>query len=98
MLWARTRCTRAKCDLNRTAQKLRKAIWTFRGAAWEETIKQTGDNWNYLHLLCRHLTRAPAPVCPLFDRTKMRRYAAKDRTEIPSEHLEEQFTPHPSLD
>ncbi|GBP94618.1 RNA-directed DNA polymerase from mobile element jockey [Eumeta japonica] len=48
--------------------------------------------------LCRSLTKAPAPVCPLFDKTGMRRYAAKDRAEILAEHLEKQFTLHPASD
>ncbi|GBP20759.1 hypothetical protein EVAR_14485_1 [Eumeta japonica] len=40
-----------------------------------------------------------APMqCPLFDKTRMRRYAAKDRVEILAEHLEEQFTLHPASD
>ncbi|GBP53056.1 Probable RNA-directed DNA polymerase from transposon X-element [Eumeta japonica] len=97
-LWARTRYPRINRDLYRIAQELRQAVCTFRGVAWKETIEQAGDDWKSLHLLCRHLTRAPAPVCPLFNRTGMRRYAAKDRAEILAEHLEEQFIPHLSLD
>ncbi|GBP33483.1 hypothetical protein EVAR_23886_1 [Eumeta japonica] len=89
-------CPRIKRDLNRIAQKLRQAMWTFRGAAWEETIVQAGEDWKSLYQLCRRPTRAPAPVCPLFDRTGIRRYAAKDRVEILAEHMEEQFTLHPT--
>ncbi|GBP62578.1 RNA-directed DNA polymerase from mobile element jockey [Eumeta japonica] len=97
-LWARTRCPRIKCELNHITQYLRQAVWTFRGATWEETIEQAGEDWKSLHLLCRRLTRSPAPVCPLFDKTGTRRYAAKDRAEIQAEHLEEQFTPHTPSD
>ncbi|GBP41716.1 hypothetical protein EVAR_33707_1 [Eumeta japonica] len=80
-LWARTRCPRIKRDLNRTAQELRQAVWTFRGATWEETIEEAAADWKSLHLLCRRLTRAPAPVRPLFGRTGTRRYAGKNRAE-----------------
>ncbi|GBP34307.1 RNA-directed DNA polymerase from mobile element jockey [Eumeta japonica] len=97
-LWARTRCPRVKRDLNSVALELRQEVWTFGGAAWEETIGQAGEDWKSLHQLCRSLTKAPAPVCPLFDKTGMRRYAAKDRAEILAEHLEEQFTLHPASD
>ncbi|GBP91286.1 RNA-directed DNA polymerase from mobile element jockey [Eumeta japonica] len=97
-LWARTRCPRIKRELNHIKQVLRQALWTFRGAAWEETIEQAGEDWKPLHLLCRRLTRSPAPECPLFDKTGTRRYAAKDRAEILAEHLEEQFTPHTPSD
>ncbi|GBP65548.1 RNA-directed DNA polymerase from mobile element jockey [Eumeta japonica] len=97
-LWARTRCPRIKRELNHITQDLRQAVWTFRGAAWEETIEQAGEDWKSLHLLCRRLTRSPAPVCPLFDKTGTRRYAAKDRAEILAEHLEGQFTPHTPTD
>ncbi|GBP89928.1 RNA-directed DNA polymerase from mobile element jockey [Eumeta japonica] len=97
-LWARTRCPRIKRELNHITQNLRQAVWTFRGAAWEETIEQAGEDWKSLHLLCRRLTRSPAPVCPLFDKTEARRYAAKERAEILAEHLEEQFTPHTPSD
>ncbi|GBP67644.1 RNA-directed DNA polymerase from mobile element jockey [Eumeta japonica] len=97
-LWARTRCPRVKRDLNRVALELRQEVRTFRGAAWEETIGQAGEDWKSLHQLCRSLTKAPAPVCPLFDKTGMRGYATKDRAEILAEHLEEQFTLHPASD
>ncbi|GBP76656.1 RNA-directed DNA polymerase from mobile element jockey [Eumeta japonica] len=97
-LWARTRCPRIKRELNYITQDLRQAVWTFRGAAWEKTIEQAGEDWKSLHLLCRRLTRSPAPVCPLFDKTGTRRYAVKDRAEILAEHLEEQFTPHTPSD
>ncbi|GBP61858.1 hypothetical protein EVAR_97300_1 [Eumeta japonica] len=68
------------------------------GTAWEETIGQVGEDWKSLHQLCRRLTKAPAPVCLLFDKTEIRRYAAKDRAEILAEHLEEQFILHPASD
>ncbi|GBP58049.1 Probable RNA-directed DNA polymerase from transposon X-element [Eumeta japonica] len=97
-LWARTRCPRIKRELNYITQDLWQAVWMFRGAAWEETIEQAGEDWKSLHLLCRRLTRSPAPVCPLFDKTGTRQYAAKDRAEILAEHLEEQFTPHTPSD
>ncbi|GBP74901.1 RNA-directed DNA polymerase from mobile element jockey [Eumeta japonica] len=97
-LWARTRCPRVKRDLNRVSLELRQEVWTFRGAAWEETIGQAGEDWKSLHQLCRSLTKAPAPVCPLFDKTGTPRYPAKDRAEILAEHLEEQFTLHPASD
>ncbi|GBP47303.1 Probable RNA-directed DNA polymerase from transposon X-element [Eumeta japonica] len=95
-LWARTRSPRVKRDLKHVTQELRQEVWTFRGAAWEETIGQAGEDWKSLHQLCRRLTKAPASVWPLFDKTGMRRYAAKDRAEILAEHLEEQFTLHPA--
>ncbi|GBP35304.1 hypothetical protein EVAR_20677_1 [Eumeta japonica] len=44
-LWARTRCPRIKRELNHITQDLRQAVWTFRGAAWEETIEQAGEDW-----------------------------------------------------
>ncbi|GBP47638.1 RNA-directed DNA polymerase from mobile element jockey [Eumeta japonica] len=97
-LWARTRCPRIKRELNHITQDLRQAVLTFRGAAWEETIEQAGEDWKSLHQLCRRLTRSPAPVCPLFDKTGTRRYAARERAEILAEHLEEQFTPHTPSD
>ncbi|GBP64862.1 Probable RNA-directed DNA polymerase from transposon BS [Eumeta japonica] len=68
------------------------------GAAWEETIGQAGEDWKSLRQLCRRLTKAPTPVCPLLDKTGIRRYAAKDPAEILSEHLKEQFTLHPASD
>ncbi|GBP78732.1 hypothetical protein EVAR_54543_1 [Eumeta japonica] len=97
-LWARTRCPHVKHDLNRVALKLKQDVWTSRAAAWEETIAQAGVKWKSLHQLCRCLRKAPAPVCPLFDKTGMRRYAAKDRAEILTEHLEGQFTLHSASD
>ncbi|GBP37483.1 hypothetical protein EVAR_79416_1 [Eumeta japonica] len=36
------------------------------GAAWKKTIGQAGEDWKSLHKLRRRLTKAPAPVCPLF--------------------------------
>ncbi|GBP01809.1 hypothetical protein EVAR_89838_1 [Eumeta japonica] len=42
--------------------------------------------------------RVPAPVCLLFDKTGMRRYAVKDRTKILTEHVEEQLIPYPESD
>ncbi|GBP57181.1 hypothetical protein EVAR_37860_1 [Eumeta japonica] len=57
------------------------------------------EDWKSLHQLCRCLTKAPASVCPLFDKTGIRRYTVtKNRAEILAEHLEEQFTPHPASD
>ncbi|GBP17987.1 hypothetical protein EVAR_16931_1 [Eumeta japonica] len=49
-----------------------------RAPPWKETIEQAGEDWNSLHQLCRRLTRAPATVCPLFDKMEIHRYAAKD--------------------
>ncbi|GBP53744.1 hypothetical protein EVAR_84227_1 [Eumeta japonica] len=92
-----TRCPRIKRDLNYTAQELQQALWTFRGTAWKKTIEQAGDDWKSLYLLCRRLTRATTPVFRLFSRMGTGRYTTKDRTEILAEFLEEQFTPHPSL-
>ncbi|GBP41084.1 RNA-directed DNA polymerase from mobile element jockey [Eumeta japonica] len=66
-------------------------------AAWEKTNGQPDENWKSFHQLCRRLMKAPAPVCPLLDKIGMRRYVAKDRTEILAEHLEEQFTTHVTL-
>ncbi|GBP83410.1 hypothetical protein EVAR_62424_1 [Eumeta japonica] len=77
------------------AQELRQVVWTFRGAAWEKTIEQAGDDWKSLRLLCCRLTRSPVLECSLFDSSGTRRYAAKDRAEILAKYLEEQFTPHP---
>ncbi|GBP50329.1 Probable RNA-directed DNA polymerase from transposon X-element [Eumeta japonica] len=97
-LWARTPCPHIKRELNHIVQELRQAVWMFRGAAWEETLEQAGDDWKSLHLLCRRLTRSPTPVCPLFDRTGTRRYAGKNQAEILAEHLEEQLTPYSPSD
>ncbi|GBP52037.1 RNA-directed DNA polymerase from mobile element jockey [Eumeta japonica] len=73
----------------------------FRATAWEETIGQASEDWKSLHQICRRLTKAPAPVYPLLDKTGMHRYATKDRrikgAKILAEHLEEQFTSHPAL-
>ncbi|GBP81820.1 RNA-directed DNA polymerase from mobile element jockey [Eumeta japonica] len=57
---------------------------------------QAGEDWKFLHRLCRRLTKAPTPMCLLFDKTGMCRYAKKDRVKILAEHLEEQFTLHPA--
>ncbi|GBP22589.1 hypothetical protein EVAR_84829_1 [Eumeta japonica] len=94
-LWER--CPRIKRELNHITQDLRQAVLTFR-APPGETIEQAGEDWKSLHQLCRRLTRSPAPVCPLFDKTGTRRYAARERAEILAEHLEEQFTPHTPSD
>ncbi|GBP88903.1 RNA-directed DNA polymerase from mobile element jockey [Eumeta japonica] len=69
-----------------------------QGRRLGETIEQAGEDWKSLHLLCRRLTRSPAPECPLFDKTGTLRFAAKDRVKILAEHLEEQFTPHTPSD
>ncbi|GBP00082.1 Probable RNA-directed DNA polymerase from transposon X-element [Eumeta japonica] len=60
--------------------------------------KQAGKDWKPLHQLCRCLTKGPAPVRPLLDKTGMRPYTTKDWTEILAEHLKEQFTSHPASD
>ncbi|GBP33731.1 hypothetical protein EVAR_17058_1 [Eumeta japonica] len=63
------------------------------GAVWEELIELARTRNP-----CSRLTRAPAPVCPLLDKTRMCRYAEKDRVEILVKHLEEQFILHPASD
>ncbi|GBP49625.1 hypothetical protein EVAR_37407_1 [Eumeta japonica] len=88
----------SKSDIKKkNNKKLRQEVWTFRGAIWEETIGQAGEDWKYLYQLCSRLEKAPAPVCPLLDKIGMHRYAAKDRVGILTDHIE-QFTPHPALD
>ncbi|GBP61148.1 hypothetical protein EVAR_46799_1 [Eumeta japonica] len=61
-------------------------------------VSNAAEDWKSLHQLYRRLTRAPAPVTPLFDKTGKYRYAVKDQAEILAKHLEEQFTAHPAPD
>ncbi|GBP95536.1 hypothetical protein EVAR_102547_1 [Eumeta japonica] len=82
-LWAGTRCPRVKRDLNRIALELRQEVWTFRGAAWEETIGQTGEDWKSPPAQPNSSSSSSVSIVR---QNGMRRYAAKDRAEILAEH------------
>ncbi|GBP21510.1 RNA-directed DNA polymerase from mobile element jockey [Eumeta japonica] len=94
-LWTRTRCPKLKKELNGLSRSISEAVRDFRGANWEATIDRAGESAKNLNQLCRQLTRAAAPKCPITDRSGIRRYDAKARAEVIAEHLAEQFTPNP---
>ncbi|GBP44122.1 Probable RNA-directed DNA polymerase from transposon X-element [Eumeta japonica] len=94
-LWTRTRCPKLKKELNGLSRNISEAVRDFRGANWEATIDRAGESAKNLNQLCRQLTRAAAPKCPITDRSGVWRYDAKARTEVIAEHLAEQFTPNP---
>ncbi|GBP42180.1 Probable RNA-directed DNA polymerase from transposon BS [Eumeta japonica] len=78
-----------------SSTNISEAVRDFRGANWEATIDRAGESAKNLNQLCRQLTRASAPKCPITDRSGVRRYDAKARAEVIAEHLAEQFTPNP---
>ncbi|GBP20940.1 Probable RNA-directed DNA polymerase from transposon X-element [Eumeta japonica] len=94
-LWTRTRCPKLKKELNGLSRSISEAVRDYRGANWEATIDRAGESAKNLNQLCRQLTRAAAPKCPITDRLGVRRYDAKARAEVIAEHLAEQFTPNP---
>ncbi|GBP53955.1 Probable RNA-directed DNA polymerase from transposon X-element [Eumeta japonica] len=94
-LWTRTRCPKLKKELNGLSRSISEAVRDFRGATWEATIDRVGESTKNLNQLCRQLTRAGAPKCPITGRSGIRRYDAKARAEVIAEHLAEQFTPNP---
>ncbi|GBO98635.1 hypothetical protein EVAR_174_1 [Eumeta japonica] len=55
---------RQRCE---SFAELRQAVWTFRGAALEETIEQSGEDWKSLHQLC-YCTNENANSCVLIIR------------------------------
>ncbi|GBP31069.1 Probable RNA-directed DNA polymerase from transposon X-element [Eumeta japonica] len=94
-LWTRTHRPKLKKELNGLSRNISEAVRDFRGANWEATIDRAGESAKNLNQLCRQLTRAAAPKCPITDRSGVRRYDAKARAEVIAEHLAEQFTPNP---
>ncbi|GBP72157.1 hypothetical protein EVAR_49748_1 [Eumeta japonica] len=87
--------TGRRVSRNGLSRSISEAVRDYRGANWEATIDRAGESAKNLNHLCRQLTRAAAPKCPITDRSGVRRYDAKTRVEVIAEHLAEQFTPNP---
>ncbi|GBP30482.1 Probable RNA-directed DNA polymerase from transposon X-element [Eumeta japonica] len=86
------RNTHREVDLSRNISE---AVKDFRGTTWEATIVRAGESVRDLNQLCRQLTKAAAPKCPVTDRSRVRRYDVKARAEVIAEHLAGQFIPNP---
>ncbi|GBP20218.1 hypothetical protein EVAR_82091_1 [Eumeta japonica] len=58
------------------------------------TNQRAGESSRNLNWLCRQLTKATTPKCPITYRSGVRRYDAKARVEVIAEYLAEQFIPN----
>ncbi|GBP53842.1 hypothetical protein EVAR_42562_1 [Eumeta japonica] len=93
-LWTRIRSPKLKSELNELARVISEAVRYFCSAIWKVRINWAVESSKNLNQLCRQLTKATAPICPVTDRAKVRRYDIQARAEVIVDYLVERFSPN----